>query len=211
MSDYTSQFSGQEIDALLGKVNNPDNSPTANSDNLVKSGGVKAFVEAITGLLANLNTTAKDNLVAAINEAAQTGDGGLVDITTQEDGALVFVFSDGSTITVDLNHQHPGYFSKVAENEIPSGGFLPDVAYKLGELTALTLTFDLASPVSGNINHYFFVFSTGSTAPSTVNWPSSVTAWGGNCIDENTGEPELSASKRYEVSILDGVGYISES
>ena len=127
------------------------------------------------------------------------------------DGTVIIVLSNNDTITLDLNHSHPGYYPKVAENAQPSGGFLPDVAYKLGELTASTLTFDLASPVSGNINHYFFVFSTGSTAPSTVNWPSSVTAWGGNCIDENTGEPELAASKRYEVSILDGVGYISES
>jgi len=127
------------------------------------------------------------------------------------DGTVIIVLSNNDTITLDLNHSHPGYYPKVAESEQPSGGFLPDVAYKLGELTASTLTFDLASPVSGNINHYFFVFSTGSTAPSTVNWPSSVTAWDGNCIDENTGEPELSASKRYEVSILDGVGYINES
>ena len=127
------------------------------------------------------------------------------------DGTVIIVLSNNDTITLDLNHSHPGYYPKVAESAQPSGGFLPDVAYKLGELTGSTLTFDLASPVSGNINHYFFVFSTGSTAPSTVNWPSSVTAWGGNCIDENTGEPELSASKRYEVSILDGVGYINES
>lgn len=124
MADYSLQYPGATIDALLGKVNNPDSSPTANSTNLVTSGGVKAFVEAITGLLANLNTTAKTNLVAAINEAAQSGGGvGLVNITTQEDGALVFVFSDESTITVDLNHNHPQYLKYVMledESDMPA-------------------------------------------------------------------------------------------
>ena len=76
MSDYISQFSGQEIDTLLGKVNNPDSTPTNGSANLVKSGGVEAFVKAITGVLSNLITENKTNLVAAINEAAQTGGGG---------------------------------------------------------------------------------------------------------------------------------------
>jgi len=200
MSDYSLQYPGTTIDALLGKVNNPDNSPTANSDNLVKSGGVKAFVESITGLLANLNTTAKNNLVAAINEAAQSG-GGLVDITTQEDGALVFVFSDESTITVDLSHQHPQYFSKEVGTEQPSGGFLPDKAYNLGTLTG-TVTFALAAAVTGRLNHYFWMFDTGSTAP-TVTWPSGLTWADGSA-------PTVVASKHYEISILGGIAYYSE-
>jgi len=201
MSDYSLQYPGATIDVLLGKVNNPDSSPTANSTNLVTSGGVKEFVEAITGLLANLNTTAKTNLVAAINEAAQTGAGGLVDITTQEDGALVFVFSDERTITVVLNHNHPAYYSKVAETSNPSGGFLPDVVYSLGTLTG-TITFALATAVTGNINHYFWTFDTGGSAP-TVTWPAGISWVGGTA-------PLIAASKHYEVSILDGIAAIME-
>jgi len=127
------------------------------------------------------------------------------------DGTVIITLSDGNTITLDLNHSHPEYFSKVVGSEIPSGGFLPDVVYKLGTLTDSTLTFTLAAGVSGNLNHYYWIFSTGSSAPSTVNWPSTITSWGGNCIDENTGLPDISASKRYEVSVIDGVAYISES
>jgi len=207
MSDYSLQYPGATIDVLLGKVNNPDSSPTANSNNLVISGGVKAFVEAITGLLSNLNTTAKTNLVAAINEAAQTGASGLVDITTQEDGELVFVFSNENTITVSLNHSHDEYFSKVVGTAQPSGGFVPDSVYKLENVTG-TVTFALAAAVSGNINHYYWTFNTGSTAP-TITWPSSVTKWTGNCVTSNA--PVISANKHYEVSILDGVGFIFES
>lgn len=40
MSDYNLQYPGATIDQLLQKVNNADSAPTANSENLVKSGGV---------------------------------------------------------------------------------------------------------------------------------------------------------------------------
>ncbi len=83
MSDYSLQYPGAAIDALLGKVNNPDNSPTANSDNLVKSGGVKGYVDGKTGDLSNLNTTAKTNLVAAINEVKQSAGGDSVKYSPQ--------------------------------------------------------------------------------------------------------------------------------
>lgn len=68
----------------------------------------------VTGSLANLNTTVKTNLVAAINEVL-AGSGGsdnpLVDISvpTPYDGTLIFEYANGDTTTVDLNHQHPQY------------------------------------------------------------------------------------------------------
>ena len=68
----------------------------------------------VTGSLANLNTTVKTNLVAAINEVL-AGSGGsgnpLVDISvpTPYDGTLIFEYANGDTVTVDLNHQHPAY------------------------------------------------------------------------------------------------------
>lgn len=70
MADYTLQYPGATIDTLLGLVNSPDATPTASSNNLVKSGGVKSYVDGITGSLSSLNTTAKTSLVAAINEVA---------------------------------------------------------------------------------------------------------------------------------------------
>ena len=76
MADYSLQYPGAAIDQLLGKVNNADSAPTANSENLVKSGGVKTYVDGKTGDLSQLQTEAKNNLVAAINEAAQSGGGG---------------------------------------------------------------------------------------------------------------------------------------
>lgn len=123
------------------------------------------------------------------------------------DGTIIAEKANGDTETIDLNHNHPAYYSKEAETSNPSGGFLPDVVYSLGTLTG-TVTFSLAAAVTGNVNHYFWMFDTGSTAP-TVTFPASVTKWTGNCVTSNA--PVISANKRYEVSVLDGVGFIFES
>ena len=123
------------------------------------------------------------------------------------DGTFIITLTDGNTITVDMNHEHSNYFSKAVGSAIPSGGLVPDTAYKLGTLTgAVSIT--LASAVTGCLNHYYFTFSTSSTAP-TITFPASVTKWDGNCVTSNA--PVISASKHYEVSILDGVGFIYES
>lgn len=125
----------------------------------------------------------------------------IVSITSAQDGSLVFTMANGDTVTIDFNHVHPQYFSKAAETTQPSGGFAPDVVYKLGTITG-TVTFALANPVVGNTNHYFWTFDTGSTAP-TVTWPSGIT-WA-----DGTG-PTVAASKHYEISILDGIATFAE-
>lgn len=112
------------------------------------------------------------------------------------DGSMQILLTNGDTITIDLNHNHPQYYSKSAETSQPVGGFLPDVVYNLGTLTG-AVTFALAAAVSGNVNHYFWMFDTGSTAP-TVTWPSGIT-WA-----DGTG-PTVTASKHYEISVLDGI------
>lgn len=90
----------------------------------------------------------------------------------------------------------------------PVGGMLPNVFYNLGTLTgAVTLLF--ASPSDNTIlNEYMFCFDSGSTA-AVPTWPSSITSWVGNCVGTN-GDPVISADKFYEVSVLNGVGIITE-
>ena len=117
------------------------------------------------------------------------------------DGTVTITLTNGDTITLDLNHNHEGYYSKVLGGEQPSGGFLPDVVYSLGTLTG-TVTFALAAAVTGNVNHYFWMFDTGGTAP-TVTFPNGIT-WAGG-----TG-PTVAANKHYEISILGGIAYYSE-
>lgn len=84
----------------------------------------------------------------------------------------------------------------------PSGGFLPNVFYSLGALTG-SVTFALATPADATIvNHYYWTFETGSTAP-TITWPNGITWLGGSA-------PEISASKHYEISVLNGIGTFME-
>ena len=126
---------------------------------------------------------------------------GFDSISSSQDGTMVITLSNGDTITIDLNHNHPEYYSKVLGGAMPVGGFLPDVVYSLGTLSG-TITFSLASPVTGNVNHYFWMFDTGVSAP-TITWPAGLTWADGSA-------PTVSASKHYETSILGGVAYYSE-
>lgn len=84
----------------------------------------------------------------------------------------------------------------------PAGGFLPNVMYALGTLTG-SVTFALAAATSGIVNHYFWSFTAGSTAP-TITWPSGLTWVGGSA-------PELTAGNHYEISVLDGVAAFLEA
>lgn len=89
------------------------------------------------------------------------------------------------------------------ENSQPVGGFEPNILYDLGTITG-TVTFTMASPTDATIiNHYYWTFETSSTAP-TITWPSGVTSWFGGSA------PTVSASKHYEISVLDGVGCFME-
>lgn len=54
-----------------------------------------AQLQAMMGDLNNLTTTAKENLVAAINEAAKTGGGTAADVRMQVDGGYIQYSSDG--------------------------------------------------------------------------------------------------------------------
>lgn len=133
-------------------------------------------------------------------ESGQDGIG-FYSVTSQEDGTVVITLTNGDTITIDLNHNHDAYYSKLVGTAQPSGGFLPDVAYNLGEISG-TVTFSLASAVTGQLNHYFWMFSTGGIAP-TITWPMVTWAAGS--------APTVSANKKYEISILNGVAYYSEA
>ena len=50
ISFWNSSFTGAQIDDAVSKVRNPDTAPTANSTNLVTSGGVKSALEAVYDL-----------------------------------------------------------------------------------------------------------------------------------------------------------------
>lgn len=153
----------------------------------------------------NIKTVNQTSLLGSGDITIENGEDGVgfdtIETPSTPDGTATITLTNGDTITLDLNHNHPQYYSKVAETSNPSGGFLPDVVYSLGTLTG-AVTFALAAAVTGNVNHYFWMFDTGSTAP-TITWPTGITWADGSA-------PTVSASKHYEVSILGGIAYYSE-
>lgn len=85
----------------------------------------------------------------------------------------------------------------------PQNGFLPNIFYNLGELTG-NITFALATPSDNTIvNHYYWTFETGSTAP-TITWGALITSWYGGSA------PTISAGKHYEISVINGVAVYME-
>lgn len=88
------------------------------------------------------------------------------------------------------------------ESSQPQNGFLPNILYVLGELTG-NITFTLATPADATIvNHYYWTFDTGNTAP-TITWPNGIT-W----IDGAA--PIINSNKHYEISVLNNIGMFVE-
>lgn len=84
----------------------------------------------------------------------------------------------------------------------PQGGFIPNIFYNLGTISG-TIVFNLASPGDSNIlNHYYWVFDTGSVAP-TITWPSGLSWVGGTA-------PIISALRHYEISIINNIACYME-
>ena len=154
-----------------------DSTPTANSTNLVSSGGVKAYVDSAIPSVPTIST----NIAADKADNTKTA---------------------GAKATYDEIHP-------ATQSSQPAGGLLPNVLYNLGTLTG-SVTIAFAAATDANIeNEYKFTFETSTTAPN-ITFPNSIVSWLGNCVDDATGQPELDASKHYEISVVNNYAYIGE-
>lgn len=137
--------------------------------------------------------------------ASDLASGVIPDISGKEDTSnKVSTISGNETSTTKYPNTKAVYDAihpTIATTE-PSGGMLPNVLYEFGELSGNT-TFTLATPADNTIeNHYYFTFDTPSTAP-TITWPTGLTWFGGSA-------PTISASKHYEISVLNGIAIAME-
>ena len=198
VKDYVDEHGGSDSEAVKFVAQTLDSTQKAQARTNI--GAQETLVSGV-----NIVTINSQSILTGGDITVSDGDPGIgiQDVTTpaQYDGTLIITLTDGSTITVDLNHSHPQYYDKIVGTSIPQGGMLPDVVYKLGTLTG-NVTFSLASPITGNTNHYFWTFTTGTPAP-TITWPANIT-WAGGY------GPALSESKYYEISIMDGIAAYME-
>lgn len=104
-----------------------DNVPTSGSNNAVKSGGV------YTSLQSKQDTLVSGTTIKTVNDTSLLGSGnitiesgvGFDTITTPStpDGSMEIGLTNGDTITIDLNHNHPQYLKYAYledESEMPA-------------------------------------------------------------------------------------------
>ena len=132
-----------------------------------------------------------------------------VTVNGQDTSAIMSVTVDDSDVwsnsqvgTVGQDYVYDAVHPAVATAQ--GGGMEPNKLYRLGTLTG-SVTFTLTTPSDPDVvNHYYWTFETGSTAP-TITWPAAITKWSGGSA------PTIAANKHYEVSVLDGVAAIMEA
>lgn len=186
-----------------------DNTPTSGSNNLVKSGGVytelaKKYEKPSGGIPAS--DIASGVIPSVPVTDVTVGGTSVLNSGTAVIPAIPTVPTISSDIPADKTSTTKTASPKGVYDEVhpavassqPQGGFLPNVLYNLGELTG-SVTFALATPADNTIvNHYYWTFETGTTAP-TITWPSGVSWVGGSA-------PTINADKHYEISVLNGIG-----
>lgn len=103
MANYNSTYTGAQIDSAVGKANNPDNTPTANSGNLVTSGGVAAAIAAALG--ANVGGLKQSVEIASGTETANLAPG--VYYASAETAATLSYYPTARKSTLFVFYQGP--------------------------------------------------------------------------------------------------------
>ena len=209
-------------DGLIIGITYPDNTPTRGNYNVVTSDGIynalqSKYEKPVNGIPATdlasgvIPTTLPASDVYAWAKAATKPSYTASEVGALPDNTVIPTVPTISTNVVsDKTSDTKTSSPKSVYNEIhpavvttqPSGGFVPNVLYRLGTLTG-SKTFTLASPSdSAIVNHYYWTFTAGSTAP-TITWPSGISWFGGSA-------PTITAGKHYDVSILDNIAVCME-
>lgn len=89
------------------------------------------------------------------------------------------------------------------EITMPASGFLPNVMYNIGPVTANT-TFLMQNPTNNTIvNHYYWTFDILQNTP-TITWPSQIQYWAAGSA------PGISQRTHYEISVINGIATYME-
>ena len=173
-----------------------DSTPTANSTNLVTSGGVKAALDGKQDTISDLSTirsgaSAGATAVqpAALNAKQDTLVSG-TNIKTLNGASLL----GSGNITISA--------STPVATSIPSGGMLPNVYYDLGLIgTTTSFAKNVTGLDSSILNIWAFGFSVSGTP--TISWPAGI-KWAGDT------PPTITDGKHYEISILNDYAMYAE-
>lgn len=193
--------SGTEPTIVNAWVSAPGSLISTNTIRTIPAAQVNADWDAVSGVAQILN---KPTIPAAQVNSDWNAMSGVAEILNKPTIPTVPTISTdvesdkASTSKTSCPKSVYDFVRPAVQSSQPAGGMLPNVLYTLGTLTG-SVTIALASPADANVvNHYFFTFESGSTAP-TITWPAAITGWVGGAA------PTINASKHYEVSILNGI------
>ena len=208
--------------ATSGNYNDLSNKPAVVNESVVSGWGFTKNIGTVTTIKINGGTYSPTNGVVDLGSqgasVASLNDIGDVVISSPSSGQILswngsnwvnvanpaanaVLYTSQSLNTAQQLQARNNISVHNVQTSTPSGGMLPNVCYELGTITS-SRGFSLASTQSGEYGHYYFTFSTGSTAP-TITWPSGIT-WAKGAA------PVVSANAYYEISILDGVAVYLE-
>lgn len=123
LSFYDGAYTGQEIDNAIGKVRNPDITPTASSSELVTSGGVRTALTDLESDLAAIHATGTTNTTGA---AISSG---------------TYFYLNGALVQAKANIASGATFTSGTNYEAVTAGGLNDLKAALEPVQAALNTF----------------------------------------------------------------------
>ena len=150
------------------------------------------------------------DLAAAVQTSLGLADTAIQDVSGKADKVVGANSGDVATLDGSGNLTDSGlsvfdFFVMVEDASTPPASMAPNNVYQYGTLAGNTTFPPLATPTEPDIaNVYCWTFATPATAP-TITWPVAITDWAGGSA------PTINASKKYEVSVMDGLATIIEA
>ena len=162
-----------------------------------------AYQKPATGIPSSDMSTAVQTSLGLADTAIQDVSGKMDKVPSATVSNIAQFASGGGVVDSGVNVFDLAVLAEDAST--PPASMEPNTVYKYGTLAGNTTFPALATPTNNDIaNVYCWTFATPATAP-TITWPVAITDWAGGSA------PTINASKKYEVSVMDGLATIIEA
>ena len=203
-SDFATAAQGAKADSAYQKP--ASGIPSSDMTNAVQTSLGKAdtaYQKPATGIPSSDMSTAVQTSLGLADTAIQDVSGKMDKVPSATVSNIAQFASGGGVVDSGVNVFDLAVLAEDAST--PPASMEPNTVYKYGTLAGNTTFPALATPTNTDIaNVYCWTFATPATAP-TITWPVAITDWAGGSA------PTINASKKYEVSVMDGVATIIEA
>ena len=194
---------GGQGDVLLKGIATPSNNTDAANKGYVDGQVATKYTKPATGIPSSDMSTAVQTSLGLADTAIQDVSGKMDKVPSATVSNIAQFASGGGVVDSGVNVFDLAVLAEDAST--PPASMEPNTVYKYGTLAGNTTFPALATPTNNDIaNVYCWTFATPATAP-TITWPVAITDWAGGSA------PTINASKKYEVSVMDGLATIIEA